>query len=241
MSSVTRTIFYRELWAGLFSPSRYVAFSAYFAISSASLATALQLGEGKFWTLQALWTLSVALPLPLLASLLTMPLFASERSAGTFELMELLPIPLRKVVIGKFAATFLSLCLAIAGSFVPWALLTHTLGARAPANAALNAPIAILFLHAFSWTALGTLGSALSRRPWAAAAGTLLAGGAAMVAWAAISQYFLDGVSSTTPYPIVTELLDASAGRIALHTFVFHIVAGLWCLFLAVQFLEARR
>ena len=68
--------------------------------------------------------------------MLTMPLFASERSAGTLELMELLPIPLRKVVIGKFAATFLSLCLAIAGSFVPWALLTHTLGARAPANAA---------------------------------------------------------------------------------------------------------
>ena len=84
MSSVTRTSFYRELSASLFSPARYATFAAFFALSAAFLSASLQIGEGKFWTLETLWTMSVAIPLPLLVSLVTMPLFAGERAAGTY-------------------------------------------------------------------------------------------------------------------------------------------------------------
>ena len=241
MSSATRTSFYREFSASLFSPARYATFSAFFALSAAFLSAALQIGEGRFWTLQALWTLSVAFPLPILVSLVTMPLFAGERAAGTYESLTLLPIPLRKIVVGKFTASFLSVCVALAGSTVPWFLLRHALGSRAPETALLYAPLTLLLLHAFSWTALGTLCSALAKRPWVAATGTLFAGGALMFAWAAFSRFFLDGNWQSTPFPIWSELLDASSGRIAVHSFVFHASFGLWCLFACVQTLEARR
>ncbi len=241
MSSATRTTFYRELSASLFSPARYAMFAAFFALSAAFLSAALQVGEGRFWTLETLWTLSVALPLPLLVSLVTMPLFAGERAAGTYESLALLPIPLRKVVVGKFTASFLSVCVCLAGSVVPWLLLCHALGKRAPDNALLVAPMALLLLHAFSWTALGTLCSALARRPWIAATGTLFAGGVLMLLWAAFSRFCMGGNLQSSPFPVWSELLDAAGGRIALHSLVFHISFGLWCLFASVQILEVRR
>ena len=241
MSSVTRTSFYRELSASLFSPARYATFAAFFALSAAFLSASLQIGEGKFWTLETLWTMSVAIPLPLLVSLVTMPLFAGERAAGTYESLALLPIPLRKVVIGKFAASFLSVCVGLAGSVVPWLLLRHVLGPRAPDTALLRASFVLLLLHAFSWTALGTLCSALARRPWVAATGTLFAGGVLMLLWAAFSRFSLGGNLQASPFPVWSELLDAAGGRIALHSFVFHVAFGLWCLFASIQFLEARR
>ncbi len=241
MSSATRTSFYRELSASIFSPARYVAFAAFFALSAAFLSAALQLGEGKFWTLEALWTLSVALPLPIFVSLVTMPLFAGERAAGTYESLALLPIPLRKIVVGKFTASFLSVCLGLAGSTVPWFLLCHALDSRAPDSILLEAPLVLLLLHAFSWTALGTLCSAMARRPWIAATGTLFAGGGLMLLWAASSRFFLSGNLRSSPFPIWGELLDAAGGRIALHSIVFHVMFGLWCLFACVQILEAKR
>ena len=131
MSSATRTSFYRELGASLFSPARYATFAAFFTFSAAFLSAALQLGEGTLWTLEALWTISVALPLPILISLITMPLFAGERAAGTYESLALLPIPIRKIVIGKFSATFLTVCVALAGSIVPWLLLMPVIGCPA--------------------------------------------------------------------------------------------------------------
>ena len=241
MSSATRTSFYRELGASLFSPARYATFAAFFALSAAFLSAALQLGEGKFWTLEALWTLSVALPLPIFVSLVTMPLFAGERAAGTYELLALLPIPLRKIVVGKFTASFISVCLGLAGSTIPWFLLRHALDTRAPDNRLLVAPLVLLFLHAFSWTALGTLCSAMARRPWIAATGTLFAGGALMLLWAASTRFFFSGNWQSSPFPIWGELLDAAGGRIALHSFAFHLAFGLWCLFACVQTLEAKR
>ncbi len=44
MSSATRTSFYRELSASLFSPARYATFAAFFALSAAIRSAALQLG-----------------------------------------------------------------------------------------------------------------------------------------------------------------------------------------------------
>jgi ABC-2 type transport system permease protein len=241
MSSATRTSFYRELGASLFSPARYATFAAFFTLSAAFLSAALQLGEGTLCTLEELWTISVALPLPIFISLVTMPLFAGERAAGTYESLALLPIPIRKIVIGKFAATFLTVCVALAGTIVPWLLLMHALRERAPSSALLCVPMILLVLHAFSWTALGTLSSALARRPWIAATGTLLSGGALMLLWAAFSRFFLDGNWRASPFPIWGELLDAAGGRIAPHSVVFHVMFGLWCLFVCIQTLEARR
>lgn len=241
MSSATRTVFYRELGSSLSSRSRYLSFAAFFAISSAFFCTSLQLGEGRFWTLQALWTISVAVPLPILVSLVTMPLFAGERAAGTYESLAMLPIPMRKFIVGKFIAAFLSTCVAIAGSLVPWLLLSHTLKSHAPAFSTISAPCVILLLQAFSWTALGTLSSAISRRPWLAAVGTIISGGALMLAWAAVAHFWLSGNLFSSTYPIFREILDAAGGHVSLSSFAFHVAFGLLCLFAATRVLEANR
>ena len=241
MSSATRTSFYRELGASIFSSARYATFAAFFALSAAILSAALQLSEGKVWTLEALWTLSVAFPIPLLVSLVTMPLFAGERAAGTYESLALLPIPLRKIVVGKFAATFISVCLGLVGSTVPWFLLCRMLKDNAPSSILILAPLALLLLHAFSWTALGTLCSAMARRPWIAATGTLFAGGVLMLLWATLAKFYFGGNWQASAFPIWGELLDAANGRLSLDSIVFHISFGLWCLFMCVQVLETRR
>lgn len=241
MSRITRTVFYRELWSGLFSPARYIAFASFFTMSAAMLTAALQIGEGKFWTLTALWTVSVAIPMPLLVSLITMPLFAGERAAGTYEQLAMLPVPMRKFVIGKFSASFISACIGLAGTLVPWLLLRHFLGNRATADVSLAAPLTILVLHAFSWTALGTLSSAFARKPWIAAVGTFLIAAALIFIWAAIARFFPALVRNASSFPIWNELLDASAGRIALHTFAFHISFAIGCLYTSTFWLEARR
>lgn len=241
MSSVTRTVFYREISAALFSPIRYLYFGAYFALCSSLFLAALQFGEGKFWTIQALWLISVALPLPVLTSLITMPLIAGERSAGTYESLSMLAIPMRKVIVGKFVASYLAVCVAILGSLVPWILISHTLKQRAPEFATLNAPLIFLFLYAFSWTALGTLSTSITKRPWMAAIGTLGMGFALMLVWAAASHFWLSGNIISSSFPIATEILDAAGGHISLQTIVFHLGFACWCLFTASHLLEARR
>ena len=241
MSNVARTVFYREFGSAVFGKSRYLAFAAFFSVSAALFGTAIQIGEGKFWTLQALWTLSVALPLPILVSIITMPLFAGERSSGTYESLAMLPIPLGKVVAGKFIASYLSVCVAIAGSLVPWLFLSRTLKGGTPPISSLAGAITMLLIHAFSWTALGTLSTALARRPWLAAVGTLISGISLMLAWAACSRFWLGGNWLSASFPTMGELLDAAGGHIHLHTVVFHVAFGLWCLFAASQSLEASR
>lgn len=239
--SIARIIFRRETSAAFFSRSRYLFFASFFAISSALFCSALQFGEGKFWTLQALWTLSVAFPLPIFVSLITMPLFAGERAAGTFESLTLLPIPLSQVVHARFFATWFASLLAIVGSLTPWFLICHTLKRRAPDSALLFAPLVILMLHTFSWTALGTLSSALSRRPWLAAVGTIVSGIALILFWAAIAHFWLGGNWLSSSFPLLNEILDAAGGTVRLSSVAFHLLFGTLCLFIAARSLEANR
>lgn len=241
MNQVVRAVFCREFFASLFSRSRYVSFALFHALSGALFCTALQLAEGKFWTIQALWAFSVALPLPIVVSLATMPLFAGERSTGTYEPLRMLPIPLGDVALGKFAATFLSVVVCIAGSLVPWLVLCHVLKERAPSTASLAGPCVMLLLHAFSWTALGTFSSSVARHPWVAAAGTLVMGIAMMMLWSAVSHFWLGGNWLSTSFPVLEEILDAAGGHLRLHTIVFHLGFGALALFAAVRTLEANR
>lgn len=241
MNSIARIVFAREFIASLFSRTRYVSFALFHALSGALFCTSLQIAEGKFWTIQTLWTLSVALPMPIIVSLVTMPLFAGERASGTFESLRMLPIRLGDVALGKFAASYLSVAIGLLGTLVPWLVLCHVLKGRAPSTASLAGPAVLLMLHAFSWTALGTWSSALARHPWVAAAGTLVAGSALMMMWSAVSHFWLGGNWLSTSFPVFEEMLDAAGGHIRLHTIVFHIGFGILALFSAMRTLEANR
>ena len=241
MSSVARTVLARELAAAFRSTAFYTGLAAFFALSAGLFFAALQISEGTFWSLPALWSLAAALPLPLLTILLTMPMFAGERAAGTLPLLLILPVSLRGLLIGKFLAAYSAVLLAIPGALVPWLFLSHNLAGRLPPAAALLPAVGLLALHALSWTALGLLASILARRPWAAAVGTILLGGGAMLVWASLSRLLLAAHLQVPAFPLLVELLDAAAGRIALRSVVFHLSFSIWCLFIGWHVLEGNR
>lgn len=241
MTPIPRIVFCREFFPSLFSRSRYVSFALFHALFGAIFCSSIQLAEGKIWTIQTLWTLSVAVPLPVIVSLVTMPLFAGERSSGTFESLSMLPISLGDVALGKFFASYISVLVCMAGTIVPWLVLCHVLKDRAPAASSLAAPALLLMLHAFSWTALGLFSSSVARHPWVAAAGTLVIGTAIMMIWSAVSHFWLGGNWVSSPYPIFEEILDAAGGHLRLHTIVFHLGFGIFGLFASMRTLEANR
>ncbi len=241
MSSITRTIWTREVLAFLRSPAAYAGLVAFCALAAGLFFAALQIGEGTFWSLPALWTLSTALPLPLLTIMMTMPLFAGERAAGTLALLLILPLSPRKLLVGKFLAAYGVVWLGMLGALVPWLFLSRVLSGKLPPVDALWPAVGMLGLHAMSWTALGVLASIAARRPWAAAVGTILCGGGAMLAWAALSRLFLGGHLQAASFPMLLELLDAAAGRIALRSVVLHLSVTVWCLFTGLHLLEGRR
>jgi len=241
MSRTTRIVWAREVFAMSCSPAVYAALTAFYALSSGLFFAALQIGEGTFWSVPALWVLSVALPLPLLSILVTMPLFAGERATGTLQQFMMLPVPIGRVILGKFLAAYGVVVLGILGAGVPWLFLSRALGGKLPPLSALAPGMAVLGLHGLSWTALGVLCSVPARRPWAAAIGTLLIGGGAILAWAALSRLFLSGHLQAPAFPLAIELLDAASGRLALHSLVLHLSLVAWCLFVSRHLLEARR
>jgi ABC-2 type transport system permease protein len=241
MNSVARTVFARELAAAFRSTAFYTGLAAFLALSAGLFFAALQISEGTFWSLPALWALAVALPLPLLTILLTMPLFAGERAAGTLPLLLILPISLRGLLIGKFLAAYSAVLLTISGALVPWLFLAHNLAGKLPPLVALLPAIGLLALHALSWTALGLLASILARRPWAAAVGTILLGGGAMLVWASLSRLLLGSHLQAPAFPLLLELLDAAAGRVDLRSVVFHVSFTIWCLYIGWHVLEDSR
>jgi ABC-2 type transport system permease protein len=241
MSRMTRAVYARETLAMSCSPAFYTALVAFLALCAGLFFAALQIGEGTFWSLPALWVLAVALPLPMLAILTTMPLFAGERASGTLPLLMILPIPLRQVILGKFLSAYGGVLLGILGAFVPWLFLARGLAGKLPPAGALAPAALMLGLHGMSWTALGVLSSALARRPWAAAIGTVLLGGGAILAWAALTRLFLGGNVQSASFPLAAELLDAAAGRLSLRSLVLHLSFTVWCLFVTLHVLEARR
>lgn len=239
--SMARTVWARETAAAFVSPAFYTALTVFQAVVAGLFAAALRFGEGRCWSLPALWTLAAGLPLPLLAAAATMRLFAGERAGGTLETLLSLPVPERDILAGKFAAALLTVWLGVAGAVTPWLLLRRALPEAVPPPAALAAPLVMLMLQALAWTALGTLASVLARCPWNAAAATVAAIPGAAFVWG-LGVRFLPGWSrGAALFPPLAELLDAAAGRLSLAGVVLHLSLAWWCLFAGARVLEARR
>lgn len=239
--SVTRIVWAREAVAACYAPATYLTLATYLAASAGLFAASLQFGEDGSWSVAALWTLSGAIPLPLLAAMATMHLFAGERSEGTLAALLTVPVRERDILLGKFLAALGTVLLGLAGAVMSWLLLERALPDGVPPVSHLALPLALLALQALSWTALGTLTSVLARRPWGAAAGVLLAGLGGMLAWGACARFFPSLRWHMPAFPLLLECLDAAAGRFSLRSLMWHGTAAWWLLFAGTRLLEARR
>ncbi|MDD5706879.1 MAG: ABC transporter permease [Kiritimatiellae bacterium] len=238
--SVTRIVWSREAARAFVTPAVYATLVIFAAASAGCFVAALQFGEGGFWSLPALWTLSVGLTLPVLAAMATMRLFAGERSAGTLTSLLTVPAPEREILMGKYLAALGTVLLGLAGAIVPWLLLRRALPYGMPPITTLTGPLLVLCLQALSLTALGTLASVLARQSWSAAAGTMLTVMAAALIWGACARFFPEVRGRAPLFPFLIELLDAASGRIALSSLVMHGSLTWGLLFASKRLLEAR-
>ena len=239
--SVARAVCARETRAAWGNPGTYGRLAAHLAATSFLFVAGLRLAEGYAWSAVALWTLSAGATLPLLAALATMHLLAGEKAEGTLETLLTAPVRDADVVAGKFAAGLAAVWTGLAVSLLPLALLARSAGGPQTPPGALAGSLTVLALQGVAWTALGTLCSAVARRPWGAAVGLLLVTLSLAAAWGSLLP-FLPVLRQRVPLlPPVLDLIDGADGRLSLRSAVLYVSFAWWCLFTSARVLEARR
>ena len=89
------------------------AVMAFLAAVGALFANGLFAAEGTAVSAPSIWALSVANVLPLLAALLTMRLWSDDGIAERMESDLVVPVPERVFSIGRFAAAYLAMMVAV--------------------------------------------------------------------------------------------------------------------------------
>jgi ABC-type transport system involved in multi-copper enzyme maturation permease subunit len=212
-----RSLIRREFAAYFLSPIAYVVLVVFLAVTGHLFAMTLGLltatgPKGTEWPLQTMfaderfWLVFLFIP-----PLLTMRLFAEERSSGTLEMLMTAPLRDWQVVLSKYLA-----CLAF--YVVLWlptlVYLPALLGAQAPVVTAAWTPFSILFLAGLAATlvglllllpALGTSGRVVSLM--------LLLGGLAVAVGGGVLHYRYDPIHvleipvQLDPYPVLATYL----------------------------------
>jgi ABC-2 type transport system permease protein len=181
----------------------------------------------------------------LAAPVITMRLFAAERSSGTYETLMTTPVRELDVVLAKFTAAMvfytvlwlpLLLCLGIVRRYTddPSALDAGTVVATY---------LGILLIGA-TFIAMGCLGSALTRSQTVAAM-LGLGFGAALFMTSFLSDYF----QTLGPwvrevlagFALVDQMRDFSRGVVDTRAVVFHLGLAFLFLFLTLRAVESRR
>ncbi len=119
--SAIQVIWSREIRAFRWAFSCGVPVAAFLAVSSWTFVMMLRQYEGSVLQVQSIWGLSIAPWLPILSAVLTMRLFAEERSTGMIDLLMSSPLRERDLVIGKYlsALTVMGVTLLVA-LWCPW-------------------------------------------------------------------------------------------------------------------------
>jgi len=242
MKSVARLIWWRDLRAALSSVFGYGMLAGFLALTGWSFVELLRRNEGGFAAAQAIWGMAVAPWLPVLAAAATMRLFAEERQTGTLETLLTAPVRAQDIVYGKFSA---ALSLVSAGIFLA-VLQVHLLRFVAPrldgefSAVGMLATMALLFLQAAVWTAIGTLASLLAKQQAIAGMLTILCIGAPYALQAGLLAWIPRMRHSAWHWPPLEDVMDAANGLFALAPLVLYISVA-WCvLFICVRLVEAR-
>ena len=221
------------------------ASGAFLLLSGGFFVRALARGDGGSTPVAALWTLSAAPFLPILAALLTMRLVADERADGRIDLLLSAPIRERDVVLGKFLGA-----LAVAGvSLVAYLLIPIAVLPRcAPMLSGhlslltFLPAVCALLLQSAAWCALGLCASAWCRQATVAAVLTLLLVLAlphalfqAGVAWSPVLR------AHFAEMPLEAHLIDMSTGLFGTATLMFYLVLTCFGLFAATKAVASSR
>lgn len=240
-----RVVFCRTCGALAKSATSAVGVAGFLALAGGLFTYALLRGDGGTTPVAALWAVSAAPFLPVLAALLTMRLVADARASGRLDLLLTAPVLERDVVLGMFLGAF-ALQAAAVGLYllVPLVVLpafaenlrgAFSCAAFLPAAGALLLPSAL-------YCAAGLLASACVRRAATAAFAALLimvalphAAFEAATAWSPVLRARLASL------PFEAHIVDLATGLVSLATVAFYGALAGFALFAATKAVASAR
>ena len=222
-----------------------VPVTAFLAVCGWTFVMLLRQHEGSVLQVQSIWGVAVAPWLPILSAVLTMRLFAEERSTGMIDLLMASPIRERELVIGKFLSAMTVTGLALALSLlVPMAVLPAL---SAPVHGSVR-PVAfaatylILLLQASAWCAAGTMVSVFFRNQAAAAVSSLvLCGGLPVAVYAVILAWVPSVRMEVAWMPLLMHVYDFSTGFFSTAVIALYVTLTVFFLFGCSKLLACLR
>ncbi len=235
-------IWFRELGACFLSPVAYVTMVAFLLLANWTFWHVVETQIGRVESLPSLLVMSMVLWLPVLATLVTMRLFAEEKRQGTLEILLTAPVTEWQVALGKYAGALSFVVIALAPSMgALYALTALAPSLPAPDAGAMAGGGVILFLLAAYCVAIGMFFSLLTRNQIIAA----VCGFGGMVI-PPLSGYLLS-LSPFGPERLIRRLavedhlLDFARGVLDLGTTVLYVSGVLLLLFFSTRVLMLRR
>jgi ABC-2 type transport system permease protein len=239
----------RELASFFFSLTGYVIIAAITFLTGASFIQLIDALGGDAWPLPVtqmffgsfyFWMIVL-----LSAPVITMRLFALEKSSGTFETLMTTPVGDLEVVLAKFAAAFLFyvimwlpllVCLLAVGHF------TNQSGAIDLGTVA--GMYAGIFMIGSFFISFGCLASSLTRSQMVAAMVSLAFGVSLFaLAWWAKAQPLSDKWQSQllSCFNMFDQMNDLARGAVDTRTITFYVTTTFLFLFLTLRVVETRR
>jgi ABC-2 type transport system permease protein len=175
---------------------------------------------------------------------ISMRLWAEERKAGSIELLMTLPVKLGQAVLGKFAAAWLFVCLALALTFPMW-LTVNYLGD--PDNGAIIAGYLGSGLVAGALLAVGSCISAANRNQVVAFVITMMTGFIMLLAGFPLVLDFFSGwlpdaaINAIANLSLLTHYSSLSRGVIELSDIVFFTLTIVIWLFATTIILDLKK
>lgn len=243
--TVIQVTWLREVRAFRGAFSCCVPVAAFLAVCGWTFVMLLRRHEGSVLQVQSIWGVSVAPWLPILSAVLTMRLFAEERSTGMIDLLMASPLRERNLVIGKFlsAVTVAGVALALsllAPMVVLPALSVPVQGTVRPVAYAVT--YLILLLQASAWCAAGTMVSVFFRNQAAAAVSSLvLCGGLPVAVYAVILAWVPSVRIEVAWMPLLMHVYDFSTGLFSTAVLVLYVALTVFFLFGCSKLLACLR
>ncbi len=240
-----QVIWLREVRAFRGAFSCGVPVAAFLSVCGWTFVMMLRRDEGSVLQIQSIWGLSVAPWLPILSAVLTMRLFAEERSTGMIDLLMASPLRERDLVIGKFLSAMTVIAVTLALSLIVPMLVLPTLSLPVKGTVrgvAFAATLFILFLQASTWCAAGTMISVFFRNQAAAAVSSLvLCSGVPIVVYAAILAWIPSVRTEVAWMPLLVHVYDFSTGLFSTSVIALYVVTTVFFLFGCSKFLACLR
>ena len=243
--SALQVTWLREIRTFRRSFSGYLPIALFLSVVGWSFVMVLRKSDGGVLQIQTIWGMAVSPWVPVLCSVLTMRLFAEERSTGMIDLLLSVPVRERELVFGKYLAaltmTFLAVTTSLATPLVvlPWIAPTLK-NALHPAAFVLT--WLILMLQSSLWCAVGTMVSVCFRNQTLAAVVSILAcGGIPLAFYAVILVWMPEFRLNAAWMPLITNVYDFSTGLVSSFALSIYVVLTWLSLFICSKLLAMLR